>query len=220
MSEKNTSKLLKELFSPVVDEIRIKSFFSYYAVMKDDAMFALYKNDNVYLYISKNIFSEIEKDPNIKKLLFTGDKVIAKNFYQMPDYLVSNLIDYKHWIIEAIKEIKENRSQEDKVYSQKGRIRNLPNMTIQIERLLQKIGITTVSEFMAVSEIDMCIELFKSGTEITHNLLFRLYGARKYRYIYTFSQRELLALLKRANEAFKQANICKYLSLENIHKYL
>lgn len=43
------TRLIREIFADIIGETRVKTFFSYYAIFKNDLLFGLYKNDKFYL---------------------------------------------------------------------------------------------------------------------------------------------------------------------------
>ena len=55
---------LSAIFTPLIGEFRIKTYFSYYGIFKDKIMLALYKDEQLYLRIAKTDLEEIKLVPN------------------------------------------------------------------------------------------------------------------------------------------------------------
>ncbi len=69
------------IFEPIIGTIRLKTYFSYYAVFKDGLMIALYQNGATYLRIAKkilNTFVSILKPVSyaMKKLVYKVENFI------------------------------------------------------------------------------------------------------------------------------------------------
>ncbi|MCT8778184.1 TfoX/Sxy family protein, partial [Glaesserella parasuis] len=88
-------------------------------------------------------------------------------------------------------------------------IRTLPNMTIQLERTLKKLGINSIDELIDRGEVDIFVNLLKMGIDADQAILFRLYGAINRQYIYTISDKTKQDLLNDANHALYEAGLRK-----------
>ncbi|MGY6074117.1 TfoX/Sxy family DNA transformation protein [Actinobacillus pleuropneumoniae] len=200
---------LKEIFSPL-GEINFKSYFSYLGRFKDDTMFALYdhKNDRLYLRKSAQFYPDIIRTIPIHFLI---DRRIGKQqshiFYLIPSSIIHNLHLYTHWILSAIEEYQTAKA---KLISQnKNKIRLLPNLNINIERLLARIEIYTVDDLKNVGVINAFVKLIMLGLEVTELLLFKLYAALEHKYIYMLSKQEKQSLLIEADLSLYNAGLRK-----------
>ena len=206
---------LKEIFSPI-GEINFKSYFSYLGIFKDDTMFALYdhKNDKLYLRKSDRFYSDIIRTIPVHFLI---DRRIGKQqshiFYFIPSSIIHNLNSYTHWILSSIEEYQTAKA---KLISQnKNKIRLLPNLNINIERLLARVEIYTVDDLKNVGIIDAFVKLILLGLEVTELLLFKLYGALEHKYIYMLSKREKQSLLVEADLALYNAGLRKRFTISS-----
>lgn len=201
------TQYIRDLLYPIIGETRAKIYFSYYAIFKNKLMIGLYKNEQFYLRASKMVIDEIQNTIGVELLLDSQIGIHAKNFYLLPPLILENLCDYSHWIYAIAHEI--SQQQQTTSIERKDLIRTLPNMNIRIERILKKLGITSVNEFISKGEIDIFIELIKIGVEANDTFLFKLYGAINHKYIHTLTPTEKSNLLSEANQALYQAGLRK-----------
>lgn len=198
---------IRELLYPIIGTTRAKTYFSYYGIMKDDVMFALYKNGNFYLHISKDCLAEVIQYPAITLLSDVQYGIYSKSFYRIPECITKNLSYYTHWITQSIAEITASKKLQQS--KKKQFIRALPNMNIQLERMLKKLDIYSPDELIQQGEITIFIKLLKLGIDVDQMMLFRLYGAITHQYIYTLSDQEKQSLLQEANSALYEAGLRK-----------
>lgn len=197
---------IRNLLYPIIGETKAKTYFSYYGIMKDGAMFALYKDDKFYLHIPDHYLDE-NFPTNFSLLLDPQYGINSKSFYLVPPDILHNLEQFSHWITDSIQDIintKQNQYMEKKKC-----IRTLPNMTIQIERTLKKLGIHSIEDLMDRGEIDTFVNLLKIGIDADQALLFRLHGAINRQYIYTISDKTKQNLLNDADNALYAAGLRK-----------
>ncbi|MCT8685705.1 TfoX/Sxy family DNA transformation protein [Glaesserella parasuis] len=191
----------------IIGETQAKTYFSYYGIMKDGALFALYKNSKFYLHISGNCLHEVLTNPNISQLSDSKYGINSKSFYLIPTEILYDLKPISHWITNGIQEIINTKHTQ---YIKKKRcIRTLPNMTIQLERTLKKLGINSIDELIDRGEVDIFVNLLKMGIDADQAILFRLYGAINRQYIYTISDKTKQDLLNDANHALYEAGLRK-----------
>lgn len=166
---------IRILLEPIIGEIRIKTYFSYYGLIKNNIMFALYKDGNFYLRKSKKYESILIKlCPNT--LQDTIYKIQAKNFHFIPSYILRDIHYYKDWILSIFDEI-----QEEKRIVHIKPIRRLPNMNLNIERMLNKNGIHNVTQLLEMGAVKVFIHLIMQGVDVNKHLLFKLDGAIKHK---------------------------------------
>ncbi|MCT8615023.1 TfoX/Sxy family protein, partial [Glaesserella parasuis] len=131
----------------------------------------------------------------------------SKSFYLIPTEILYDLKPISHWITNGIQEIINTKHTQ---YIKKKRcIRTLPNMTIQLERTLKKLGINSIDELIDRGEVDIFVNLLKMGIDADQAILFRLYGAINRQYIYTISDKTKQDLLNDANHALYEAGLRK-----------
>ncbi|AUI66782.1 MULTISPECIES: TfoX/Sxy family protein [Glaesserella] len=203
---------VRDQLYPIIGHTTAKTYFSYYGIMKDEIMFALYKNGHFYLHIPKEYLHELNQYPQITRLRDERYGINSKTFYLLPEEMMTNLFSYSHWFKQSIKSISHTRQLN---YSRKKQyIRSLPNMNIQLERTLKKLGITSPSELMAQGEIAIFVNLVKIGIDVDQMMLFRLHGAIRHQYIYTLSEQEKIALLQETNSALYAAGLRKRFTIK------
>ncbi|MDG6353541.1 TfoX/Sxy family DNA transformation protein [Glaesserella parasuis] len=203
---------IRNLLYPIIGETQAKTYFSYYGIMKDGALFALYKNSKFYLHISGNCLHEVLTNPNISQLSDSKYGINSKSFYLIPTEILYDLKPISHWITNGIQEIINTKHTQ---YIKKKRcIRTLPNMTIQLERTLKKLGINSIDELIDRGEVDIFVNLLKMGIDADQAILFRLYGAINRQYIYTISDKTKQDLLNDANHALYEAGLRKHFNVK------
>lgn len=72
------------IFSPVIGEFRLKTYFSYYAIFKNNSMIALYRNGITYLRVATKYTTFIQQHPNTYTLLDEKIGLQSKKFHYMP----------------------------------------------------------------------------------------------------------------------------------------
>lgn len=187
------------IFTPIIGEFRIKTYFSYYAIFKYNLMIALYQNKNIFLRISAQDKKTIDELPETYTLNDSKIGLQSKKFYFIPQSILSDTEQLKSLVFTTIDELQAEKQKTDKKRSTQ--IRTLPNMNLKLERMLKKVGINSVQEFIEVGYISTFIKLVMQGFEATGDLLFKLNGALNHQYIYTFTERQKQELLQEANQA-------------------
>ncbi|WP_301098809.1 TfoX/Sxy family DNA transformation protein [Otariodibacter sp.] len=197
---------IRNLLLPILGQTTAKTYFSYYGIFKDYIMIGLYKEGLFYLKISEKFFSDLTKyqgiislsDPNIKQ---------SNKYYFMPQMILNNIEKYSNWFTDSFADIKQAK---DISYLQKrNRISSLPNMNLNLARILKKVNIITKEDLIDKGEICIFVELIKLGLDVDHIILFKLYGAINNQFIYTMSTNIKELLLKDANQALNHAGLRK-----------
>lgn len=197
---------IRAFIEPIVGETTVKTYFSYYGIFKDGLMFGLFRDDHFYLRTSSANLGEIQS-LNTCHLEDKHIGIQAKNFYLIPLNQLSNRPLITSWISSTLNEMTEQIKQTEKL--RKKLIRYLPNMDINIERRLRKLGIKSVDELVEKGEMNIFIELIKIGIEANDNLLFRLHGAINHKYAQTLTPSEKNTILQEANSALYNAGLRK-----------
>lgn len=207
---------ISPLFAPIIGEFRIKTYFSYYAIFKNNLMIALYQDGATYLRISKEDTEMISKASETYNL--SDDKIglQSKKFYFIPEAILLDTSLFSKLIHSTINEL--NQERQDEYDKRSTQIRTLPNMNIKLERMLKKVGICSVREFIEVGYISAFIKLVAQGFNATEDLLFKLNGALNCQYIYTFTQQQKKELLQEADQALYEHGLRKRFSLSSGNK--
>lgn len=197
---------LNALLEPIVGKITVKNYFSYCGIFKDELMFGLYKDGNFYLRIPAQ---HLEQALSYQGVQVLDDPKVShtKKYYRLTDEIMSNLSSYISWFTSSLSEIKENKYIS--YYAKRQTIRSLPNMTCYLERLLRKINIYTIEDFLNKGEISIFIDLLKLGLDVNHNTFFKLYGAIHHQFIYSIPDHIKRDLLHEIDEALYNAGLRK-----------
>lgn len=209
-SIKDITQEIAPLFSPIIGNFRLKTYFSYYAVFKNNAMIALYQNHSTYLRISDKHTEFINNHTGTYNLSDNKINLQSKKFYYIPNDILSNATLFNELISSTLDELdqKEQETQRKRTTQ----IRNLPNMNLKLERMLKKIGIHSIQDFIEIGYLNAYITLIKQGIDATAELLFKLNGALNHQYIYTFTDHQKRLLLEEANQALYDAGLRKRFS--------
>ncbi len=194
------TKEIRELLEPIIGKLEIKTYFSYYGLFKDNLMFGLYKDRKLYLKISK----EFIQNPPYSSI-FNEKTVLMCDFYFVSIKQRNKFLKDADWLLSLIQSLKTEREKttEEKL------IRHLPNMNINLERLLQRNGINTVHELHKLGEVDVFVKLIKKGIDVTEPLLFKLHGALNNQLVYTLNNKQKEHLLAEADNALYDAGLRK-----------
>lgn len=197
--------LIQRIFTPIIGKVRIKTYFSYYGLFSDNFMFALYKDDLLFLRVTaetRDVISRIEGSFVLDDILVG---VQTKNFYAISVNAIETLPDFPYWVRAILTELKKQR--EDDLEKQKTQIRSLPNMNVKLERILKKVDIHNTEQFKQKGYLGVFVELIKQGSDGSDVLLYRLHGAVHQKSIYHLTKKEKITLLKEANQALYDAGL-------------
>lgn len=201
------TKEIREQLEPIVGITKAKTFFSYYAIFKNNLLFGLYKDEKLYLRMPESISIEDEFLQSLERLEDHKFGIHCKNFYHIPSTLLSEHSRLSRLVQLTLKEISHQKIRA--TIKRKNLIRSLPNLNINIERTLKRLGIHSINEFIEKGAFAIYVELIKRGIDADHILLFKLYGAANKQYIYTMSPDLKKLILKDANQALYDAGLRK-----------
>lgn len=202
----------RELLTEIVGETRVKTFFSYYAIFTRGLMFGLYKDDKLYLRLPKNITKE-DLPLSTEKLSDSESGIGDRHYYHIPLSLLSqNLSKFTELINTSLYEISCHKLKA--TIKRKKQIRTMPNLNINIERLIKKVGINSIAEFIENGPFKTYAEMIKIGIDASPDLLFKLYGAINKQYIYTMSKELKLEILREADKAIYDAGLRKRFNID------
>lgn len=182
---------IRMLLEPIVGEINVKTYFSYYGLMKNKVMFALYKEGRFYLRKSKKYEKTLLKYCPIT-LKDSVVKIQAKSFHYIPPHILKNILAYEDWVLSVIAELSK-KEEKDKP------IRRLPNMNFHLELMLNRIGIYISHQLMNLGASRSFIYLVQEGTEVNKALLFKLAGAIQHKLFGYLTEKEKALLITETN---------------------
>lgn len=200
-AKQQATEFLSQLFEPIVKTIAVKTYFSYYGAMKNEKMFALYKEDKLYIRATKNTIQKIQ---NIEGsyLLQDPDKFATSKHYFIPETLYHTTF-FHQLTRQVVKDLyaeigeQENRS--------KRLIRYLPNMNANIEKLLRKVEIYTQADLKRKGAIWAFVELLKRDINVNEMLLYKLHAAVNHKFVGFVSEEEKMRLLMHTDFSLKNA---------------
>ncbi len=198
-------KTINDLFEPIIGKVRIKTYFSYYGLFKDNLMFALFKNEQLYLRKTSNLSDTIEKADGVTLLNDKNVGISANSFYFLPNNIVKEHPSFPHWIKLTIEQLKAAKSQQEDKY--KNQIRSMRNMNVKFERILKKIEINSIAEFKEYGYLNTFVRLIQAGSDGSDLLLYKLHGAICGRSIYSLTDEEKYNLKIEANNALREAGL-------------
>lgn len=202
----------RQVLAKIVGETRVKTFFSYYAIFTRGLLFGLYKDDKLYIRLPENV-SQDELPHKLERLSDFESGIGDKHFYHIsPEFLVEEMTKYTVLIDTALHEIARKKLLEN--IRRKKLIRSMPNLNINIERLLKKLGINSIAEFIEKGPFKVYAEMIKIGIDASPELLYKLYGAVNKQIIYTMSHDLKIEILKEADRALYDAGLRKRFNID------
>lgn len=198
------TKEIRKLLTPKMGKIEVKYYFSYYSLFKNEMMFSLFKEGRFYIRASKNHEEEMKHSPYTRLLVDESLRIHDCHFYQISNQIINQPEQYMVWIWGVLDEL-----QKEKELLAQRKIRNLPNMNINLERLLQRNGINTIADLSKLGEVETFVALIGKGEDINDLLLFKLYGALHNQLVYTLDAKQKRHLLQEADLALYKAGLRK-----------
>ncbi|HGO5854847.1 TPA: TfoX/Sxy family DNA transformation protein [Mannheimia haemolytica] len=198
---------ISPIFEPIIGAVRLKTYFSYYAIFKDGLMIALYQNGVTYLRIAKHDIASITQHPETYTLSDDKIGIQSRKFHFIPQTILADTPTFSALLFGIIEEL---QSHKQKIVQKRAtQIRNLPNMNLKLERMLKKVGIHSIQDFTEMGYLSTFIKLIVQGFDPTEDLLFKLNGALNHQYIYTFTEQQKRELMQEANQALYNSGLRK-----------
>lgn len=198
-------KTIDSLFEPIIGKVRIKTYFSYYGLFKDNLMFALFKDEQLYLRKTPNLSNIVEEAEGVTLLDDKNVGISANSFYFLPNNIVNEHPSFPSWITLTIEQLRVDKEQQENKY--KNQIRSMQNMNVKFERILKKIEINSVEEFKEYGYLNTFVRLIQAGSDGSDLLLYKLHGAICDRSIYSLTDEEKYNLKIEANNALREAGL-------------
>ncbi|MDG6881619.1 Regulator of competence-specific genes [Phocoenobacter uteri] len=196
----NTAEI-RNVLEPLVGLIAIKTYFSYYGLFVDNIMFGLYKDGQFYLKITEDL---IEK----YNISFTkGNPILVRDFHFF-DKDRFYQFSQNNFLSDLITDLKQKQAT-NKIEKS---IRHLPNMNINLERLLQRHGINTIDDLYNLGEIQVFVKLIEQGVDVAEVFLFKLHGALHNKLVYILKDEQKQSLLRETDAALYDAGLRKRFS--------
>ncbi|MWN31981.1 hypothetical protein GQ597_06860 [Gilliamella sp. Pra-s65] len=167
------NRILTELSD--VKDISIKTFFGGFSVNSEDIMFGWITQKNFYLR-GHSDYRSLFVDLGMQPLSITmGMSTKLLDYYRVGDALFKDhekLLAMVKMVIEYTK-----KEQYEKSEIKAKRIKELPNMTLSLERLLCSVGIKDVKTLQEVGYLNAYYKIKQKKETISINILFALYSS-------------------------------------------
>ncbi|AEC16917.1 TfoX/Sxy family DNA transformation protein [Gallibacterium anatis] len=191
------SRIMGELVGTVV----IKSLFNGYGIFKDSHMFAIYRNNVVYIRAVGELAKLILQLGGVPYPYTSPSNM----YFYLPKEITEDKQKYRSLILLSIEQVKQEKQQTKK--KRQSRIKDLPNLNFKHELLLDRVDIKNVRTLRQVGAIETYIRIRKLIGNVHLDLFWKLVGALQHRYYSLITYEERLQLLQELNFALKNANL-------------
>ncbi|OCG09973.1 hypothetical protein A9G13_10750 [Gilliamella sp. wkB178] len=184
MNIKLTDKIRDE-FS-WLGEISIKTFFGGFSISSREIMFGWIGKGDLYLRGHSNYRSLFIESGMQPLSLPAGISTKLLDYYKVSDELFHDRKKL-HTIVKMVIECAEYEQKEkNKIKEQ--RIKELPSMTLSLERLLFSVGIINIPIFYEIGYLEAYHRIKTKKAGISINILFILYASLHRRHVASLSQ--------------------------------
>lgn len=177
MNRKETKQLVSDVIEYLsgLGTLTSRSMFGGYGICKNKVMFGLVSDNKFYLRANRNL-EQIFMTHGMAQFIYSkrGVPVLLRYFHVHEALwkeraVLDALVNYS--LSGAVNDIKEKNKREST------RLKDLPNLNISIERLLKRVGISSVKDLISLGAIDSYIRVRKLKKDVSSDLLFSLAGA-------------------------------------------
>lgn len=197
-----TLEIRKEL-SELIGDVSAKGVFNSYGIFQNKLMFGLYQNNAFYLRGVGKLATYLESLGAISYMEHTDDPAVhGINFYFLPDNIRENKDLYKLLVLWSLEQIEEARHKKEIIKADSIKVRL--NLSIKHERLLNKIGIHSIEDFLKVGPEYCYIELRKMGFSVNLNFFWNLTAASLNKHVILLSQEDKDNAINRLNQTLKE----------------
>ncbi|OCG21698.1 MULTISPECIES: TfoX/Sxy family protein [unclassified Gilliamella] len=178
------NRILTELSD--VKDISIKTFFGGFSVNSKDIMFGWISQKDFYLRGHpdyRSLFINLGMQP---LSITTGMSNKLLDYYKVDDELFNDHEKLLAMINMVIKYTIKEQDEKNEIKAK--RIKELPNMTLSLERLLCSVGIKDVETLQKVGYLNAYFKIKQKKEAISINILFILYSSLHRFHVATLSQ--------------------------------
>lgn len=206
----NYKKIIMQILTEILeyDEklISTKALFGGSGICYNGIIFGWFYNDHFYVRGHSNYLSmlvELEMNPLI---LEVGVRNKLLQYYQVTEPLWHNqtkLANIIHMVVET--------SQQDKLSKcqiKEARIKDLPNMTLSLERILFKAGVVNIELLKQLGPFKVYYKLQQQNQNISKNILFCLYCALEGIHVAILTAEKKSQLTNEYNTFVNKKNSC------------
>ncbi|MCG9575448.1 TfoX/Sxy family DNA transformation protein [Vibrio tubiashii] len=161
-----------------LNNLIIRSMFGGLVFFSNDVPFGLTLNGAFYIRASdetKKQFISLGYPPHsYEKGNVRSRHTVTTRYFKVPRDVTEDLQCLKSLIQEAYEQSSNEQTSNKAIVP---RIKDLPNMQLNIERMLKKVGVTTAYELEQVGAEVAYQKLRKANNQLTQDLLYKLQGA-------------------------------------------
>ncbi|MDX5627329.1 MULTISPECIES: TfoX/Sxy family DNA transformation protein [unclassified Brenneria] len=162
----------KHCFASLGD-ITSRSQFGGYSIAANKIVFALVSGGELYLRASKKDERHFH-DRNMPHLIYTKRGMpVPLNYYLVDESLWENHGQLLHFAAMSLSGAQQDKAAKSKA----GRLKDLPNLNHDLERLLWKVGIKNVDELQQYGAKKSYLKLRAISANLSVNILLALAGA-------------------------------------------
>lgn len=162
----------QEYLSPL-GEIHHRALFGGYTLAVDDAVFAMVSDGELYLRACEESATYCVKHPSSFLTLVKRGRPVLLNYYRVDEGLWQDrqkLLQFSSYALDAARKERSLRYQ-------RNRLKDLPNLTFQIEVLLYEAGITNEETLRELGAKTSWLKIRSKNRALSIKVLFALEGA-------------------------------------------
>ncbi|ALR76237.1 TfoX/Sxy family DNA transformation protein [[Enterobacter] lignolyticus] len=162
----------EECLSPL-GKIRHRALFGGYSLSVDDTVFAMVAEGELYLRVCEESATyHVTHPPTLLTLSKRGRRV-SLNYYRVDDELWLN----RPLLLQLSKQALGEALQEKRRRRGTGRLKDLPNISFQLEMLLHESGVKDPQTLRALGSATVWFRLRRLRKDLNVSVLFALEGA-------------------------------------------
>ena len=162
----------QEYLSPL-GEIHHRALFGGYTLAVDDAVFAMVSDGELYLRACEESATYCVKHPSSFLTLVKRGRPVLLNYYRVDEGLWQDRQKLLQLSTYALNAARKERS----LRYQRNRLKDLPNLTFQIEVLLYEAGITNEETLRELGAKTSWLKIRSKNRALSIKVLFALEGA-------------------------------------------
>lgn len=162
----------QEYLTPL-GEIHHRALFGGYTLAVDDAVFAMVSDGELYLRACEESATYCVKHPSSFLTLVKRGRPVLLNYYRVDEGLWQDrqkLLQLSSYALDAARKERSLRYQ-------RNRLKDLPNLTFQIEVLLYEAGITNEETLRELGAKTSWLKIRSKNRALSIKVLFALEGA-------------------------------------------
>lgn len=163
-----------------VGEIKERSMFGGVGYFLDGSMFGIEFEHEFYIKASGVLAMQL-KEEGCKQYVFSHKKEheVTTNYFEISNEYLSDGEKLKQLVYKAIKVSREHRLRERKRRSVPNKIKDMPNMRLSTDKLLNKVNVKSAIDLKQIGALEAYLRIKNhiGEADISELLLLRLEGA-------------------------------------------